>query len=261
VTALRPVCRFLVRAWWLQVKQFTTGSLFILTAVLQPVVFATIAFLMFHDAADRESPAYVALGAGLLGMWGATLFGSGAAITRHRFMGTLEGLVASPMPLVLVIAPITVASASLGLYSMLSTVGWGVLLFDVPLTVHSPVLLAVALLVTVVALGLLGLLVSAAFVLYPAANALARVVEFPIALLSGVLVPLSAVPGPLRPLGYLIAPMWGVKAIESAALGGASAVQPLLLCAATSLVYLALAVFLLDLLVRRARDSARLALT
>jgi ABC-2 type transport system permease protein len=261
VNGLRSAARFLAGAWWLQMKQITTGRLYALTAVLQPVLFATIAFLMFRDAPQQQSPTSVALGAGLLGMWAATLFGSSAAIARQRSMGTLEGLVASPMPLILVILPITVASASLGIYSLLATFGWGALFFGVPLTISHPVLFAVSVAVTVLTLGLLGVLVSAAFILYPAANALSNAIEFPIAMLSGVIVPVSSLPAAVRPLSYLLAPMWGVRAVRSAVLGGAPVAEPLLVCTALSLCYLALAAVLLQVLVNRARDRARLALT
>ncbi|WP_441248228.1 ABC transporter permease [Kitasatospora sp. McL0602] len=256
----RAATRFVVRAWWLHLKELSSGRLYLLTAVVQPVVFATIALLMFHDVPGRQAPVSVALGAGLLGMWAATLFGSGAAITRHRWMGTLEGLVASPTPLILVLLPVTVASACMGLYSLLATFGWGVLFFGVPMSISNPALFAVSVLVTVLTLGLLGLLVSAAFVLYPAATALSNAVEFPIALLSGVLVPVSALPQVLRPLSYVLAPMWGIRAIRAAALGGGSVSGPLLMCAALSVCYVALAVVLLNALVNRARGKAKLAL-
>ncbi|MGK4585443.1 ABC transporter permease [Kitasatospora sp. HPMI-4] len=257
---MRAVARFLITASWLQLKQLGTARLQLMTALVQPVLFATIAFLLFRHAPGRESPTQIAIGAGLLGMWASTLFGSGAAISRHRFMGLLEGMVAAPMPLPVVILPVTLASAVLGLYSMLATVAWGYSLFGLPLAVHRPVLFVGCVAVTVLTLGVLGLLIAAVLFLYPASQALANAVEFPIALLSGILVPVSALPAFCRPLSWLVAPMWGVRAVQDAAAGGAFPTLPLLMCAALALCYLALATVLLRVLVDRARNKARLAL-
>ena len=69
---------------------------FVLISVIQPVIFATIAFFMFEAGAREGTLLYVALGAGLMGIWSSTLFGSGGAIQWQRWQGTLELLVAAP---------------------------------------------------------------------------------------------------------------------------------------------------------------------
>ncbi|MGK4579908.1 ABC transporter permease [Kitasatospora sp. HPMI-4] len=261
MTEVRAVARFLVSAWWLQLKQLSTTRLQMMTALFQPMLFATIAFLVFRHAPGHQTPTEIALGAGLLGMWGSTLFGSGAAITRYRFMGLLEGVVASPMPTPVVILPVTIASATVGLYSMLATFAWGYALFGMPLAVQHPVLFVLCVLANVIALGVMGLLIGSVFFLYPASQALANAVEFPIALLSGILVPVASLPELVRPLSYLVAPMWGVRALHAAAVGAATPTTPLLMCALLTACYLAAATVLLRILVNRARDKAKLALT
>jgi hypothetical protein len=66
--------------------------------VLQPVIFASIAFFMFESGNRTGTLLYAALGAGLMGIWSATLFGSGGAIQWQRWQGTLEILVGAPPP-------------------------------------------------------------------------------------------------------------------------------------------------------------------
>ena len=61
---------------------------------MQPVIFASIAFFMFEAGSRPGTLLYVALGAGLMGIWSSTLFGSGGAIQWQRWQGTLELLVA-----------------------------------------------------------------------------------------------------------------------------------------------------------------------
>ena len=88
--------RLLAIGWLFHLKSLTHSLFFVLISVLQPVIFATIAFFMFEAGRRSGGLLYVALGAGLMGIWSSTLFGSGGAIQWQRWQGTLEILVAAP---------------------------------------------------------------------------------------------------------------------------------------------------------------------
>ena len=49
---------------------------------------------MFKSGSRSGTLLYAALGAGLMGIWSSTLFGSGGAIQWQRWQGTLEILIA-----------------------------------------------------------------------------------------------------------------------------------------------------------------------
>ncbi len=119
-------------------KNLTLSSFYILTSVLQPIIFASVAYFMFEAGARQGTLLYVALGAGMMGIWSSTLFGSGGAIQWQRWQGVLEYSIAVPPPLLLIIVPLTIATASIGLYSLTATLFWGWLFFDVPLDVAHP---------------------------------------------------------------------------------------------------------------------------
>src|SRR5918996_4992736 len=155
-----------------------------------------------------------------MGISSFALFGSGCAVQWQRWQGTLEYLIAVPPPLLLVIVPLTLATATIGLYSLTATLLWGRLFFDVPLNVSDPIAFAVALPVTVLGLGLLGLVLASTFVMYRQANAFSNLLEYPIWLVTGLLVPVSLLPGFVEPLSWLLAPTWGVRAVRESALGG-----------------------------------------
>jgi ABC-2 type transport system permease protein len=74
--------------------------------------------------------------------------------------------------------------------------------------------------VTLIGLGLLGLVMATTFVLYRHANALSNMLDLPVLLVTGMLVPLSLLPGWTHPISWLLAPTWGVRGIREAALGG-----------------------------------------
>jgi ABC-type polysaccharide/polyol phosphate export permease len=230
--------------------------------VIQPVIFASIAFFMVGSGSREGTLLYVALGAGLMGIWSSTLFGSGGAIQWQRWQGTLEVLIASPAPFLLVLLPLTLATASIGLYAIVMTLVWGRIFFGVPLEFEHPLQLAVALPVTVASLGLLGLVLASTFVLYRNANAFANLLEYPIWLITGLLVPLSLLPGWVGPISWVLAPTWGVRAIRDAAItADASAWPEIGMCVLLGAVYLVLGSVFLRNFERLARSRATLSLT
>ena len=229
--------------------------------MLQPVIFASIAFLMVENGNQSGTLLYVALGAGLMGVWSSTLFGSGGAIQWQRWQGTLELLVAAPAPFIFCLLPLTVATSSIGLYSILATLFWGRVFFGVPLDFAQPLQLAVALPVTVLSLGMLGLVLASTFVLARHASAFSNLLEYPVWLATGLLVPLTLLPAWVGPISWVLAPTWGIDAIRDAALGGSSAWPEIAACAALGVAYLAIGTILLRNFERLARQRATLALT
>ena len=69
----------------------------------------------------------------------------------------------------------------------------------------------------------------------------------------------SLLPGWSHPIGYVLAPTWGVMAVRAAALGG-NALGPIAACIVLSFVYLLLAAVLLQYVERLARRDASLSL-
>jgi ABC-2 type transport system permease protein len=253
--------RLLAIGWLFNLKNLTNSAFFILISILSPVIFATIAFFMFDSGTRSGGLLYVALGAGLMGIWSTTLFGSGGAIQWQRWQGTLEIVIASPARFLWVLLPMTLSTASIGLYSVVATLFWGRLFFEVPLELEQPLLFAIALPVTVVSLGLLGLVLASTFVLYRQSSAFSNLLEYPVWLVSGLLVPLSLLPGWATPISWLLAPTWGVEAVRGAALGGDGVGAAIGMSILLGAVYLALGSIFLGNFERLARQRATLSLT
>src|SRR5437868_10152686 len=127
-----------------RMKEFAVSTWFLLISVLQPIIFATIAFYMFRAGGRPGTLLYASLGAGMMGIWSSTLFGSGGALQWQRWQGTLELLVAAPPPFILVLLPMALATALNGAYALVSTLIWGRILFGVPLHLAHPALFALA---------------------------------------------------------------------------------------------------------------------
>ena len=137
---------------------------------------------------------------------------------------------------------------------------WGVLLFGMPLEASFPLMLPISLAAAVLSLGALGMLIATTFVLYRHANALGNLLEYPIWLIAGMLVPLAVLPFWVRPISWLLAPTWGMEAIRGAALGTQPPWFAIAMCLVLAAVYYVAARVCLVYVIRKARRDATLSL-
>jgi ABC-2 type transport system permease protein len=159
-----------------------------------------------------------------------------------------------------VLLPVTVAMSAIGLYSMVATLLVSRFAFGVDLPFEQPLLLGVALVVTVVSIGALGFLLAVSFVRYRTAWALGNLLEYPVWLVAGFLVPIAILPDWVQPISWVLAPTWGVDAIREAASGGTPGPE---IAAAFALggLYVAIGIAVLDSVLRSARRAGTLSLS
>jgi ABC-2 type transport system permease protein len=251
--------RLLALGWLFHLKMASRSAFDGLLAVLWPLFFATVAFFMFDQSRSSEPLVYASLGAAVMGVWTATSVPSASALQRARWQGTLELQVAAPAHFSLVLLPMTIATATIGVYCMATTLLWGWLLFGIPLPLAHPFLFAVAIPATILAIGMLGFLLAVTVVRYRTAWAVGATLEYPVWLVGGFLVPLSLLPTWVHPISWALAPTWGIAALRKASLGG-SPLPDLLVCVGLGAAYVAFGVLILESVLRAARRTAALAL-
>jgi ABC-2 type transport system permease protein len=154
----------------------------------------------------------------------------------------------------------TFGAVVFGFYGIGATLLWGVLLFGMPIEATFPLLLPLSLLAAIVSLGSLGMLIATSFVLYRHANALGNLLEYPIWLVTGLLVPLATLPLWVRPISWLLAPTWGMEAIRGATIGAEPPLLAIAMCFVLAVAYYVLARFMLVYVLDKARRDATLAL-
>jgi ABC-2 type transport system permease protein len=243
----------------LYAKQLSRSPFEIAINLIVPIVQATLAVYLFRSGGQSHRLLEAAVGAGMMGVWSSVLFGSGGAIQRQRWMGTMEMIMIAPRHPVLVVLPITIASSLTGTYAILATLLWGRALYGIRLDFAHPVAFAVAAPVCILALGMFGLLLASTFVLLPNANALANALEYPVWLVSGMLVPITVLPSWTNPIGAILPTTWASRALREATSGGP--VWPSVgICVAISAACLVLGALSLTYVERRARVTATLAL-
>lgn len=246
--------------WLFQFKQLSRSSFDSFLAILWPLFFATVAFFMFQQGGDPEALIYAGLGAAVMGIWTATSMAAGTALQRERWLGTLELLVASPAHFSLIILPIGLATATIGVYCMTATILWGRIVFGIELPVEDPLSMAAAIPATLLSIGALGFLIGIAFARYRYAWALGSMTEYPMWLICGFLVPLALLPGWVPPISWLLAPTWGMNAIRESSTGG-SPLPDAGMCVLLGVTYVLLGVRLTERVLRAARAKASLSLT
>ena len=161
-----------------------------------PLLVATVAFYMFKAGGKPGTLFYASLGAAVYGIWSSTLFGSGGAIQWQRWQGTLELLVSAPAPFILrrpaaddrdlgdrhLLAGLDAALGPRSRSGSRSTSSSRSRSWSRCRRRSS-------------GSGCSGLLFASTFVLYRHANALSNMLEWPVLLVTGMLVPLSLLPG------------------------------------------------------------------
>ncbi|MDP9251239.1 MAG: ABC transporter permease [Chloroflexota bacterium] len=247
---------------WFNVRMLLVSEFFILNAFIAPLIFATLGFFLFRSGGGTAGHTllYVALGAGMMGVWSTTIFGCGGAIAWQRWEGTLELLVNAPSRYDFILVGQTLGAVVFGFYGILATLAWGVLLFGMPIQATYPLILPLSLLAAVVSLASLGMLIATTFVLYRHASALSNMLEYPIWLIAGLLVPVATLPFWVQPMSWLLAPTWGMEAIRGAAIGTAPPLLAIGMCFALAVVYYLLARITLVFVLAKARRDATLSL-
>lgn len=257
---MRRNLRLLGVSWLLNVKQLMRSSFDSLLAILWPLFFATVAFFMFRAGGDPDALVYASLGAAVMGIWTATSVTAGSAVQRERWQGTLELLVAAPAHFSLVLLPLAFATSAIGIYCMTTTLLFGRFVFGIDLMLEHPLIMAAAIPATILSIGALGFLLATCFARFRAAWALGAMMEYPVWLLCGFLVPLALLPGWSHPVSWVLAPTWGMRAIRESSTGG-TPLPDIGMCVLLGSIYVALGILATESILRSARRAASLTLS
>jgi ABC-2 type transport system permease protein len=252
--------RLLALGWLFHFRMLSQSAFDGFLAILWPLFFATVAFFMFRSGHSVGGLAPVALGAAVMGVWTATSVSASSALQRERRLGTLELLVAAPSNLATMLLSVCLATSTIGLYCIVATLIWARLLFGIHVPVAHPVSFVLGIVGIVITIGSLGFLMAVAFVRSRRAWALGAVSEYPIWLVCGFQVPITLLPGWVRPISWLLGPTWGMRAIRARAFGG-DALPDVAMCLVLAAIYIGGGVLLLDTVLDSARKHATLSLT
>jgi ABC-2 type transport system permease protein len=255
------VWRVIVVGWWLHLKMASRSAFDGILGILYPLFFATTVFFMYGQSDDPNALIVASVGASAMGVWSAVSTSAATTLQRARSQGTLELLVCAPRPFPLLIAPTTLALATIGLYSFVATLLWGRFAFDIHISISEPLKFIVASLALTFSIGLMGFLLAIVSVRYRSAWALGTAFEFPVWLLCGFVIPIGLLPNWTEPISKALPPTWGIEAMDNAASGHGAVWGAVALCVLLGVFYAVIAALLADRVINSARTNATLALS
>jgi ABC-2 type transport system permease protein len=201
------------------IRQQLMDGFIIFTILLQPVMIALLALWMLK-AKGPEYAIFVVVGSGLTGLWSGLLFISGNSINAERWSGTLESLVALPIPFEVVVFGKNLANVIQSTISMVVGYLIATWLFGYNLSIAQPLLFLISLFLTIFAFISFGLIIAPVFVMNPGVRAWQNAIEFPVYVLCGFLFPIALLPGWTTPLSYILPPYWAAVALHATSSGG-----------------------------------------
>lgn len=196
-----------------QAMDFLADPQWVIPSLIAPFTFAVVTLMLFPDK-DESIVLYAVLGGGILGMWGNTLRSSGFSVNYDRMNGTLEPLMVTPTPLMEVIAGRAIWNALIGLANAVLVFVIAELVLQTRVRLAEPMAFFIALIFTLLSLAVVGLVFSAFFVFTRSSYVLTQILELPIYLISGAMIPISMMPQWTWPLSFALAPFWGVDALQ-----------------------------------------------
>lgn len=197
----------------LQFQIVTSDRSYLNEIVANP--FFAVMFLGVVRAANRSDlTAFALVAPVLITMWGMALDISGDVVDYDRGAGILEQVVASPTNLGIVIFGRVLTVSALSMVAVVETWLVARVGFGVDVTVEHPLLLVATLIATCIAVTGTALIMAGAFVLARSARTYQNTLNYPIYLLSGVLVPLSFLPAWIRPFGRGLFLSWSADLLR-----------------------------------------------
>jgi ABC-2 type transport system permease protein len=175
----------------------------------------TVVFLTISQYSRTSVTSFAVVAPTLMALWTTGLFTAGQMITDDRNLGTLESVLATPAPLPVVLLGRMCAVTMMGLVAFAESWLAAGIVFGRWLAIPHPFdLLAVLVVTGLATAGSAGLL-SPLFVLTPSARTVQNTLSYPFYLLSGVLVPITFLPGWLQPMGRLVFLSWSADLLRA----------------------------------------------
>lgn len=198
---------------------FMADPQWLIPSMFAPVVFGLVSFELFRGAGPYFLT-YAILGAGMMSMWGQTLYGSGWAIGQDRTFGTLEPTIQSPTPYVFVVLGRTLWNVVSGLIG--GGIVYAVILLAAgrPPAVPDPVGFVLLFVFVMLTLASVGILFAAAFVYTRYSGFIQNIGEFAFYVGTGCMFPVVLLPFWTNPIALIFPPTWALDALRYLSIPG-----------------------------------------
>ncbi len=214
-------------AWWralgaslrLAALMFIADPQWLVPSLIAPVVFALVSYELFLGSGPWFV-LYAILGAGMMSMWGQTLYGSGWATGQDRVLGTLEPTLSSPAPYIQVVMGRVIWNTLAGLLGGLIVYVVVAATYGRPVPLNNPWTFALLFVFVIVTLAAVGVVFAAMYVYTRYAGFIQNVGEFAFYVGTGCMFPIVLLPFWTNPIALIFPPTWALDALRYAAIPG-----------------------------------------
>jgi len=201
------------------VLMFMADPQWLIPSMIAPVIFGLVSFELFRDSGPYYLT-YAILGAGMMSMWGQTLYGSGWATGQDRVFGTLEPTIQAPTPYLYVVLGRVIWNVISGL------VGGGIVYLVVvasaggPPALPDPFTFVVLFVFVMLSLASVGVVFAAFYVYTRYAGFIQNIGEFAFYVGTGCMFPVVLLPFYASPASLFFPPTWALDALRYNAIPG-----------------------------------------
>jgi ABC-2 type transport system permease protein len=203
----------------LAVLQFLADPQWLIPSMIAPVIFGLVAFEIFRGSGPYFV-VYAILGAGMMSMWGQTLYGSGWATGQDREFGTLEPTLQAPTPYLYVVMGRVIWNVLSGLIGGLIVYAVVIVAYGAPPPLVDPWAFAALFVFVVLTLAAVGVVFAAFYVYTRYAGFIQNVGEFAFYVGTGCMFPVVLLPFWTSPFSLFFPPTWALDALRYLAIPG-----------------------------------------
>jgi ABC-2 type transport system permease protein len=211
--------RSTVAALRLSVLMFIADPQWLIPSMIAPVIFGLVSFELFRGYGTYYLT-YAILGAGMMSMWGQTLYGSGWATGLDREFGTLEPTIQAPTPYLYVVLGRVIWNVVSGLIGGLIVYLVVVAIAGGPPALPDPVAFVTLFVFVMVTLAAVGVVFAAFYVYTRYAGFIQNIGEFAFYVGTGCMFPIVLLPFWTNPIGLVFPPTWALDALRYASIPG-----------------------------------------
>ena len=203
----------------LQMRKSFVRPMFRFCLLANPILNTILLYEMFRNAGEENFMAHVVLGAGLMGLWSCICFSSAGDINRERWSGTLSLIFVAPASFPVIILGKIIGNTLLSLLTLVISLVTATVLFQVPLTLGSPLYFLVALVGTVGTFVVISSVIACLLTLSRKTELYMNCIEIPLILLCGFVFPVTILPPAVQTLSRAFSPTYAVELLRMAVWG------------------------------------------
>jgi ABC-2 type transport system permease protein len=211
--------RALAASFRLSVVSFVADPQWLIPSSIAPVIFGLVSFELYRGAGSGFVLIAI-LGAGMMSMWGQTLYGSGWATGQDRVLGTLEPTLTTPTPYLWVVLGRVVWNAISGLFGGAIVFLVVAIAYGKPVPLDHPLEFVLMFVFIIATLAAVGILFAAIYVYTRYAGFIQNIGEFAFYVGSGCMFPIVLLPFWTNPISLVLPPTWAIDALRYLSLPG-----------------------------------------